>query len=276
MKYKFWRLIQDGFCDGDWNMAADLALLRLCEEGKSPPTLRLYGWKTPTLSIGHSQDPSRDVNLERCRELGIPVVRRPTGGKAVLHNNEITYSLAVPSGYPGFSRSIRGNLETLGNALLPGLKSLGVKNAILNYGRKNGAGSGGDVSPACFSSVNHFEILAGGKKLVGSAAKITRRAFLQHGSILIDFDPEIFHSALAFETPRLREKNLRALKNSVTTLNEALGKKTDFYQAGNAIREGFQTALSGELKPGAWLREEKVFIEDLIPFLRIQEFEKVS
>lgn len=255
-------------------MAADLALLRSCEEGKSPPTIRLYGWIRPALSIGRSQDPSREVDLERCRKLGIPVVRRPTGGKAILHNNEITYCVAVPAGHPGFPGSIRGNLETIGRALLPGLKNLGVQNAVLNYGDNNGEGA--NISPACFASVNRFEILADGKKLVGSAAKKTRRAFLQHGSILIDFDPETFNSALRFNGPQAREKSLRALKSSVTTLSEILGRQVAFEEIQSALREGFQQAFSGELRPGDWLAGEEDLRDELIPSCRVQALEKIE
>ena len=91
MKNAFWRLIQDNYCEGDWNMATDLAMLRFCETGRTPPTLRLYGWERPTLSIGRYQDSCSEVNLGRCRDLEIPVVRRPTGGKAVLHEKELVF-----------------------------------------------------------------------------------------------------------------------------------------------------------------------------------------
>lgn len=276
MKNAFWRLIQDNYCEGDWNMATDLAMLRFCETGRTPPTLRLYGWGRPTLSIGRYQDSFSEVNLERCRDLEIPVVRRPTGGKAVLHEKELAYSVAVPANHPGLSGNIRENIKAIGLALLLGLQNLGVKNAVLNPGKKFGRDGRAGLAPACFASLNHFEILVAGKKLVGSAAKRTRGAFLQHGSILLDFNPERCNSALRFNSPQARKKSLRALKSSVTTLSETLDRQVAFEEIQKAVQEGFQQAFSGMLSPGTWLAGEEVLRDDLIPTCQVQALEKVE
>ena len=259
-----WRLIEDDLCDGGLNMATDLALLRSCEKGAAPPTLRLYGWKKPTLSIGHSQDAEREINLDLCREMGVPVVKRPTGGKAILHGNEITYAVIAPTAHHRFDCGIRGTLNVIGNALLAGLKELGVSNAVLNDGQNNFLEDRTMVSPACFASLNHFEILVGGRKLVGSAQKRTRRAFLQHGSVLIDFDARLFLSLLKFKGSAQLAKYTDALDNSVATLNKIREKKIGFAEATQALRKGFEKEFPGAWVVGGLAREEKALRDTLV------------
>ena len=119
------------------------------------------------------------------------------------------------------------------------------------------------ASPACFASLNHFEILVDGRKLSGSAQKRNRRAFLQHGSILIDFDRELFLSLLKFENSASLENHLDNLKKSSITLNEIRREKTGFQEAAHALRKGFQKEFPGAWVPGKLLREEEIFRDDL-------------
>ncbi|HIA33009.1 MAG TPA: hypothetical protein EYN83_07290, partial [Nitrospinaceae bacterium] len=90
-----WRVIEDGPQDGESNMAIDRAILASCASGKTLPTLRLYCWERPTLTVGYAQDFAKEIDVNRCRKLGIQIVRRPTGGRALLHNHEVTYSLTA-------------------------------------------------------------------------------------------------------------------------------------------------------------------------------------
>ena len=258
-----WRLIEDDLCAGDLNMAVDLALLRSCENDAASPTLRLYGWQKPTLSVGYSQDASREINLELCRELGIPVVRRPTGGKAVLHGSEITYSVTAPNAHPSFAHGMRKTLRVIGNALLSGLEELGVCGAVLND-RENNSANGSLVSPACFASLNNFEILVEGKKLAGSAQKRTRKAFLQHGSILFNFDAGLFLSLLKFTDSAPLKERVATLNNSAAALNKIRGKKTGFPEAAQALLKGFQKEFPGAWVAGKLLREEEALRDKFI------------
>jgi lipoate-protein ligase A len=251
-----WRLIQHDLCQGDFNMGVDRALLNSCENGHSPPTLRLYGWKTPTLSIGHNQKIDQEINLSRCEELGIPVIRRPTGGKAILHGNEITYAIAVPTRHPNFLSGIGDSLKTIGRALICGLEELNVSGSILNEGDISSP-SENKNSPACFASLNKFEILNGGRKLVGSAQKRTRKAFIQHGSVLIDFDAELFVSLLNIDEKYTAKEQVDQLNHSVATLNQIKRDKVGFDQAAKALQAGFQKALHGDWLRGELSSEEK-------------------
>ena len=177
MNQNNWRVIQDSLGDGAFNMAKDKAILIACSEGKAPATLRIYGWKRPTLSIGYSQDISKYIDLESCKKNNIPVVRRFTGGRALLHQYELTYSVIAPIPHKVFPGSLRGAFEKISQAILESLKIGGIEGAEI-AGKKNSiSGSESRRSPACFSIANHCEITVEGKKLIGSAQRRLRSAF---------------------------------------------------------------------------------------------------
>ena len=186
-----WRWITDGHLPAVENMAIDSALLADCEQGRIPPTVRLYGWSEPAITIGYSQNAEGELDIERCRELGIAMVRRPTGGRALLHHRELTYAVVAPVSMAPFNRGLKATFQAVSEALLMGLQSLGIQ-GDLNTGKERPA-LGISRSPACFASLNHCEITVDGKKLVGSAQKRTSKAFLQHGSLIIESDHALFH-----------------------------------------------------------------------------------
>ncbi|SVD87062.1 uncharacterized protein METZ01_LOCUS439916, partial [marine metagenome] len=159
-----WRVIEDSPRDGASNMAIDKAILAACESGEVPPTLRLYSWKQPTLTVGYAQDIDREIDFGRCRELGVQVVRRPTGGRAILHHHEVTYSLAAPVPHPKFPSSLQGAYKIIARALIEGLEKLGVKDAVLANVRKADRRQFFPRSPLCLSSISHWEIAVQGAK----------------------------------------------------------------------------------------------------------------
>jgi lipoate-protein ligase A len=166
----------EGARTGAANMERDRAMLRAVERSPHPVVLlRVYGWDPPTLSLGFHQALD-GVDLEAARARGIDVVRRPTGGGAVLHWNEWTYAIAGPLGLPQIGRRIPEIYAALGECLAAALRGLGIDARMAGEGRPGGF--------ACFSGVGGHEIAVGGRKLVGSALRRGRRGFLQHGSIL--------------------------------------------------------------------------------------------
>jgi lipoate-protein ligase A len=227
-------------------MAVDRAILVACEAGKVPPTLRLYGWGRPTLSVGYAQDLSKEIETGRCRELNIPVVRRPTGGRALLHYQEVTYSLIAPIPHPEFPSSLLGTYRKIAQALLVGLRQVGVRDAALAPVRRHSRTGDSFRSPSCLASLNHGEIEVHGAKLVGSAQRRTNRAFLQHGSILIRCDRTLMHSLLKFSHANSRSNSFETLKQKVTTLSECLGREISFKEVAQAMLEGFRQTFQGE------------------------------
>jgi lipoate-protein ligase A len=165
-------------------MAVDEAVFKSAEAGNSPPTVRFYAWNPPAVSVGYFQDSLKEVDIKACRDLGIDVVRRLTGGRAVLHDRELTYSVICHEDDPHFPDSILGTYKVISSCLVKGLNSLGIDASLTPSVKKEGKRS----PSACFTSPSHYEITVDGKKLVGSAQRRGEGVFLQHGSILMEFD----------------------------------------------------------------------------------------
>ena len=241
-----WRVLEDSLQGGEFNMAVDRAILVACETGRVPPTLRLYGWDRPTLSVGYAQDLSKEIETGRCRELNIPVVRRPTGGRALLHCQEVTYTLIAPIPHPEFPSSLLGTYRKIAQALLAGLGHVGVQDAALAPVRGHSRTGDSFRSPSCLASLNHGEIEVQGAKLIGSAQRRTNRAFLQHGSIPIRCDRTLMHSLLKFSHANSRFNSVKTLKQKATTLSECLGRDISFKEVAQAMLDGFRQTFKGE------------------------------
>lgn len=179
-----WRLITSGPGPGARNLALDEAIFRSVRARRSPPTLRLYRWSSPTLTIGYAQDRERDVDRAACRERGIAVLRRVTGGRAVLHDAELTYSVSAPAGQPGFGSGLEQAYRRIAAGLLDGLRRLGLEAALAHRGTCQP--SRPSRHPGCFAATSRNEIEFDGRKLVGSAQRREGGAFLQHGSVLLE------------------------------------------------------------------------------------------
>ena len=244
-----WRLIEDGPGDGKLNMAIDRAILTACDQGQAPATLRLYGWDKPTLSIGYSQNELRDVNTVQCERKNIPIVRRFTGGRALLHQYELTYSLVAPIPHPRFPGNLVGAFGAVSKAVIISLEKAGVVKPEISGKDKRFLGDGNKRSPACFSTSNHWEITVEGKKLAGSAQRRLSGAFLQHGSILLDWDPELAHSLFRYSSESEQAQGLKSLILGTSTLKEVLSIKPEWGEAANCFVEGFQQTFPGYWKP---------------------------
>jgi len=181
-----WRLIRAEAFTGAMNMALDQVLLQKVQAGISPPVVRLYRWQNPTLSLGFSQRKAEQYNLQACRHHKVEVVRRLTGGRAVLHDDELTYAvIAKRQGL--FSGTISASYQHIAQVLLDALTAIGLNAEIA--ARHGGEGTTSRVEQsACFTAPAQFEILCEGKKICGSSQKRTRQGFLQHGSLPLNMD----------------------------------------------------------------------------------------
>lgn len=180
-----WRLIDSGEGDAFHNMAIDEAIAMAVMNGTAPTTLRFYGWKVPSVSLGHFQRID-DINLNYCIENNLPVVRRPTGGRAILHGDELTYSFSARN-EDGFSGGLMESYSSIGEAFLKALRMLGLDVEIMQRRQK---GSVLTRSPLCFNSTSIGEISLRGIKLIGSAQRRWKGGFLQQGSIPYSIDLE--------------------------------------------------------------------------------------
>ncbi|MBI4301141.1 MAG: lipoate--protein ligase family protein [Chloroflexi bacterium] len=250
-----WRLLNTGYADGCWNMALDEAMLLLCSQDKSPPTLRLYAWSQPCLSIGYFQSVEKDIDLGHCQKLGITLVRRPTGGRAVLHEEELAYSVITSENDPIIEGGIQKTYRKISLAIALGLRSLGVE--VEAKGPRRGAVG---KTAACFDSTSAYELTVAGRKLVGSAQVRRDGALLQHGSILLGRDGSKLSTLLrgtnASFAKRFEERTL--------SLREVLGRPLSLEEATEGIKRGFQDAWGSIFKEGVVLPEEMALAQRLM------------
>ncbi len=239
-----WRLIVDGEADGATNMAVDEAILNGVTEGTSPPTLRFYAWSPPCLSLGRSQK-LVEVDRVACHADGVDVVRRATGGKAILHADELTYSISLSQADPRGEGRVVDVYRRLSEGLLAGLHRMGVE-AIQVCGRR---APGGELTAVCFETSSEYEITVAGRKLVGSAQWRARGGVLQHGTLPLWGDLTRIVNYLALSDGK-RQAQSHRLHLKALTMEDALGSVPSFDTVSDALAEGFSEALNLTLVPG--------------------------
>ncbi len=233
-----WRLIVDGPGDGAWNMAVDRAVLIARGEDTVPPTLRLYSWRVPTVTLGRFQDVS-DVDMRFCREHGFDVVRRPTGGRGVLHDDEVTYSV-VASVADGVPRGVSASYRVLCGALAEAYGRLGVPAGLTERPR------GEKAAGACYLHATHADLSLGAAKLSGSAQVWDHDVLLQHGSFVRSRD-----TAAESAVFMLGEDGSARLGVETATLEAAPGGAPSVEVITRAVCEAFENCLGIGLAPGS-------------------------
>ncbi len=251
-----WRLIYDKPAIGAINMAVDEAILWSVSVGLTPPTLRLYAWNPPCLSLGYAQRIA-DVDLHRAEQLGWHIVRRPTGGRAILHTNELTYSIAVPLGHPLAAGSVVDSYRRISRALITALHRLGIS----PQADKRADNYKAAVGPVCFEVPSHYEITVNGRKLIGSAQVRRRNGILQHGTLPLYGDIARICDVLAFENECARMNAKSQVLQRATTLEAAIGRVLSWNEVAQAIVEGFSQTFDVELQQGALIPEEQTQVE---------------
>lgn len=236
-----WRVLNFQVGGPAWNMAVDEAIFISYLEGKSPPTLRFYGWSPPTVSIGYFQNIEREINIERLNLKGYGLVRRNTGGRAVLHDRELTYSI-VAGTKEGLPDNLMESYLYISKAFAYAFQDLGVK-AEINQGADKYATSG-----ACFESPSWYEITVNGRKLAGSAQLRQKTAFLQHGSILLSFSAADLGAVLNIPTESLGTF-VEMLQGKIVSLAD-LGVGLGPSELALKITESFNTLYGIIFEPG--------------------------
>ena len=263
MRMKTWRLIMTPPKPGAWNMAVDEAILEHAQAGRgdSLPTLRLYAWEPACLSLGHTQ-PFSDVDTARLKEHGWEVVRRATGGRAILHTDELTYSVTGSAAEPILAGGVLESYNRLAQALLLAVKELGLPVEI-KEGRAN---NNSTPNPVCFEVPSTYEITVNGKKLIGSAQARKKEGVLQHGSLPLTGDLTRICQALTFENEAARATAAKRLLAKATTIGSALGRAVTWESAAQSFVHAFETQLGicfekGELSESELRRAEELVKE---------------
>ena len=243
----YWRLIYTPVSNGKWNMAVDEAILEAVGRKDVLPTLRLYSWEPPCLSLGYAQ-PVADVSLEALRERCWDLVRRPTGGRAILHTDELTYSVCGSSQDPRLTGGVLRSYRVLSRALLGALSLLGIdaeaREKPAPASRREDRASLPDPNPVCFEEPSDYEITVNGKKLVGSAQVRRKDAVLQHGSLPLYGDITRIVQVLSLPDGSDREEASQRLLACATSVEQVLGKSITWETAAQAFVASFQEILN--------------------------------
>ncbi len=223
-----WRIILHGDQEPHFNMALDQALLDSVVAGRAPPTLRFYGWTKAAITVGYHQNPEKVLNMEAVRAAGIEVLKRPTGGRAVLHGDDLTYSITLPRA-DLLASSVIVSYRSLSEALAAGLAQAGVH---VTLARGKGIHMGPGPQP-CFTSTARYELTSNGRKLVGSAQRRMRGGLLQQGSIPLRDGGVRLRGLLPDGL------DLGGLENRWTTVEEITGRAVECMSLASAVAEGF-------------------------------------
>jgi len=241
-------------------MAVDESILEHIYRGEAQPTLRLYSWNPPCLSLGHAQS-FNDVDVARLKPHGWDVVRRVTGGRAILHTDELTYSVTGSAEEPVLSGGVLESYNRLAQALLHAVQSLSVPVEMKEH---EDGHTQQNLNPVCFEVPSTYEITVDGKKLIGSAQARKKEGVLQHGSLPLTGDLTRICDALIFENESARETAKERLLARATTVESVLGVGTDWETAAQAFVKGFEAKLGIHFQRGEMSQSEIQRTEELV------------
>jgi len=254
-----WRLLITPPAHGAWNMAVDESILEHIGCGESLPTLRLYAWQPACLSLGLAQS-FTDVDVQRLNARGWEVVRRPTGGRAILHTDELTYSIAAPSEEPRVAGSVLESYNRLALALLEAVKNLGLPVEIKEdpHTRRK------EPNPVCFEVPSAYEITVHGKKLIGSAQARRKEGVLQHGSLPLTGNLARITEVLSFADESARQDAAERLLARATTVQSIMGGKVLWTEAAQAFIQAFAAVLDLKLEEQPLSESESGRADELV------------
>jgi lipoate-protein ligase A len=260
-----WRWIPYEQHDPYTNMAIDEAMLIAHSEGLVPPTIRFYGWNPATLTLGYFQRSASEVDAAKVKEKGIGLVRRQTGGRAVLHDQELTYSVVVSEKAPGIPSSVTEAYRVLNQGLLYGFIRLGLDAQMVSLASEEERRKYETLgSSACFDSPSWYELVVEGKKVAGSAQTRQLGVVLQHGAILLDIDVDLLFDVLCFPNEQVKERLKQSFRNKAVAINDLRPQKVTVEEAQDAFYHGFSEGLGVELVQGELLPYESKKAEELV------------
>jgi len=251
-----WRLLEHGPVDGALNMAIDRAVQLARNEGSAPPTLRLYRWNRPSVTVGRFQD-SASIDVDLCRASGVDVVRRSTGGRGVLHAEEVTYSV-IAGVSDGIPRGVANSYLHLCRALVAAYHTLGVDACVTTRDR------GAPGSAACYLQTTRADVSIGDRKLSGSAQVWAGETVLQHGSFVLSRDVELESRVF-----RLDEAHAAKLLDASWGLDELMGGRPDEAQVRRAAEDAFAASLDVRFVRGTLTAREAELARSLLDSVRI-------
>lgn len=264
MEKTVWGFIDSGNCSPAFNMAMDEALLTWHSEGKVPPIIRFYGWNPASLSIGYFQKVEREINMDAVKNYGLGFVRRPTGGRGVLHEHELTYSVIVKEDYPHMPKSVTESYRFISEGILRGFRLLGLE-ADFAIPRSDSEKETlkNPRSAVCFDASSWYELVVEGRKVAGSAQTRQKGVILQHGSILLDLDEDKLFSLFKYPNEKMKERMKLAFKNKAVAINDISRRPIFLEEAKQAFKTGFSQGLQISLEPYKLTSEQLDVVREL-------------
>ena len=248
-----WRFILSGHNDAAFAMAIDEAILTSYADDPARPTLRIYGWEPPAISLGYSQKAAKILDIERCRRDGIRFVRRTTGGEAIFHKDDVTYSIVCSHDDLDLPRPIKGSYRRLLDFIFEAYKGFGLEPKLFS---ETAGAYGKDFDSAfCYASSQDFDISIKGKKLGGNAQKRMRDIIFQHGSIPL--------SSSVGEAATYFKEDLRGVEKNVISLEEALGTRKGFDEVAAVLRTSFEDTFKVRLAEEKLSQKEVALADQL-------------
>lgn len=259
-----WYFINSGACRPSFNMALDEALLDWHSEGLMPPIVRFYGWNPATLSIGYFQNVKKEINMEEVKKHNLGFVRRPTGGRGVLHEHELTYSIIVSEEYPNMPATVTEAYRVLSEGLLIGFQKLGL-DAYFSVPDTDEKKSDlkNPKSAVCFDAPSWYELVVEGKKVAGSAQTRQKGVILQHGAILLDLDEDKLVSLFNYPSEEVKARVRRGLPQKAVAINRLRETPASMKECVEAFKAGFAEGLDVNLEPYFLTNEQVEYVEAL-------------
>lgn len=244
-----WVYLDSGFKGPAYNMALDEKLMDWHRDGQIPPVVRFYGWNPPTLSVGYFQNVEKEINFDEVKKHKLGFVRRPTGGRGVLHEDELTYSVIVSEDHPKMPAGVTEAYRVISEGLLEGFRFLGL-DAEFSIPRTEEEKDRlkRPRSAVCFDAPSWYELVVEGRKIAGSAQTRQKNVILQHGSIILSLDEDKLFDVFKYSSDRVRERMQQAFKKKAVAIRELTDKQLNIEQMKEAFRNGFEKGLDIELK----------------------------
>ncbi|GAK03353.1 LOW QUALITY PROTEIN: lipoate-protein ligase A [Geomicrobium sp. JCM 19037] len=264
MKKETWWLIDSGARDPYYNMALDECLLLWHSEGRIPPVIRFYEWNPATLSIGYFQKINQEIDVDAVHRHELGLVRRPTGGRGVLHDQELTYSVIVSEEHPRMPATVTEAYRVISEGLLHGFRDLGLNAGFsIPESKEQTEALKNPRSSVCFDASSWYELVVEGVKLQGSAQTRQKGVILQHGAIALTFNEEQLFDLFIFKNARIREKMQQAFRAKAVGINDLTDQQFTIDHIRSAFSNGFETGLDIELKPQTLTHKEEEEVQKL-------------
>lgn len=259
-----WGFINSGKCSPSYNMALDEALLEWHSRGEIGPVLRFYEWEPATLSIGYFQSVEKEIDMDAVEKHGLGFVRRPTGGRGVLHEHELTYSVIVTEEYPGMPETVTEAYRVISGGLLEGFRNLGLHAEFsLPASKEQSDNLKKPKSAVCFDAPSWYELVVEGKKVAGSAQTRQKGVILQHGAILLGLDEDKLVSLFKFPSEEIRKRMRDALPEKAVAIDRLTDRDISVDECVEAFAKGFETALDIVLQPIELTEEQLLYVEEI-------------